>query len=286
MNKIEKFIDLDNILKSRSPKTYKYIPSFIIKKLKKIIHEDGINEFMTNNKEYSGQDYVRQILNYWQVKVKYAGIEKIPSNQKYVIASNHPLGGLDGIAILNLVYSFLGNAKAIVNDLLLYIENLRPVFTGVNVFGKLSKTQIKLIDDLYQSDNQVVVFPAGLVSRKVKGVIKDLEWKKSFLTKAIEYKRDIIPVYTDAHNSKFFYNFARFRKFFGIKFNLELIYLPDEMFKFVGKEIFFRFGEPISIEKIKQEKNINYWVDYIRSKSDELKEKRFEKIYNFEPTSS
>lgn len=279
-----KFIDLDKIIKENNPKIYRLMPRFFINRLKKIVYESEINKIINLYQDKDGQAFVKELLDYWGVNIKYCGLENIPPDKRYVIASNHPLGGLDGIAILNLVYAFMGDTKAIVNDLLLNIKNLRPVFTGVNVFGKFKKSQIIAVDELYESENQIVVFPAGMVSRKIKKEIKDLEWKKSFLTKAIKYNRDIIPVYADAYNSKYFYNFAKFRKNIGLKVNLELMYLPREMFKFDGKEIIFKFGEPIPISSFTKDKSLNYWVDYIRAKSEELKTKKFDKIHDFSPT--
>lgn len=266
-----KFLDVDKVLKTRSPKAYKLIPKFIIKGLKNLIKQDDMNGVVERNSDKHGQDFLKACINEFKINIKYSGLENLPKDKKYVFASNHPLGGLDGISILHLIHKYLGEDKAIVNDLLLNIENLKPVFAGVNVFGRFSKNQIKEIDELYASDKQVVVFPAGLVSRKIKREIKDLTWKKSFLTKAIEHKRDIVPVFADATNSKFFYNFANFRKFTRIKFNLELILLPREMFKFTGNTIVFHFGKPISYKDFTNKKSINEWVKYIRQKSDELK---------------
>ncbi len=276
----EKFLDIDKVLKSRSPKTYKFIPKFVIKWLKKLIRQDEMNDFIARSKNKHGQDFLQACIEEFDIKLKFSGLENLPKDKRFVFASNHPLGGLDGVSLLHVIYKYLGEDKAIVNDILLNIENLKPVFTGVNVFGKFSKKQIQELDDLYASDKQVVVFPAGLVSRKIKGEITDLKWKKSFLTKAISHKRDVVPVYTEAKNTKFFYNFARFRKFIGIKFNIELILLPGEMYKFKGHEMIFHFGKPISNSAFTKEKNINQWVDYIREKSDELK-KTEDKLIEF-----
>ncbi len=278
----KKYIDLDKVIQNSSPKAYKRTPKFLINWLKRIIHQREMNEHLQRNEGVNGQDFLKATIEFFDVRIKYAGIDKIPQGKKYVFASNHPLGGLDGIAILNLIYAYFGDVKAIVNDLLLYIENLKPVFTGVNVFGRFSKQQIKDMEDLYASDYQIVVFPAGLVSRKVKGKIRDLEWKKSFLVKSLQYKRDVAPVYTVGRNRNFFYNFAKFRKFIGIKFGLELIFLPKEMFKYRGKELIFKFGEPIPYEKLAQ-MDIKEAVKYVRQKSDELKNKEFENYINFVP---
>ncbi len=279
----KKYVELDKIIKEKSPELHKKLPRFAVRRLKKIVYEDEINNIMNLYHDDQGQEFVKSLLRHWDVTIKYCGLENIPQG-RYVFAANHPLGGLDGIAILNLVHAFFGESKAIVNELLLNVVNLQPVFVGVNVFGKFTRTQIQAIDDLYKSDNQVIMFPSGVVSRKIKKEVKDLEWKRSFLTKAIAYQRNIIPIYIDAKNTDFFYNFAKYRKKIGIKTNLELVYLPREMFKFKGKEIIFKFGEPIPIQKFTKDKSLNYWVDYVREKSDALKTTEFEKVHNFEPT--
>ncbi len=163
--------------------------------------------------------------------------------------------------------TLVGKTKAIVNDLLLSIEKFKPLFEGVNVYGKFTKEQIQILDELYRSDNQIVVFPSGMVSRKIKGKIQDLEWKKSFIKKAVQYKRDVIPVFIDGRNSNFFYRFANFRKFIGFKFNIELIFLPDEMFLYRNKTITIKLGKPIPYKTFDKSKPIKEWVKIVREKT-------------------
>ncbi len=257
-------LDVGGVLKDRSPKIYKAVPRFVIRWLEKIIHQDEMNAILTKANGIGGQEFLKIVIESIGVKIRFSGLENIPKDRKYVFASNHPLGGLDGVSILNVIHSYFGDVKAVVNDLLLYVKNLEPVFTGVNVFGRFTRKQIKILDDLYASAKHIVVFPAGLVSRKVKGKITDLEWKKSFLTKSIEIKRDVIPVYVSGTNTRFFYNFANFRKFLGLKFNLELVFLPREMFKYKGKEIIFHFGKPIPYMELAQNNNLTESVNYIK----------------------
>ncbi|HBK30605.1 MAG TPA: glycerol acyltransferase, partial [Porphyromonadaceae bacterium] len=150
----------------------------------------------------------------------------------FIFASNHPLGGLDGICLsAYLGEKYNGNIRYLVNDVLMHIRNLRTIFVPVNKYGAQAKESAKAIQEAYRSDNQIITFPAGLCSRKQNGKIKDLPWMKSFVLKAIEHQRDIIPVHFKGKNSAFFYNFSAIRKFVGVKFNIELVYLPDEMFK-------------------------------------------------------
>lgn len=270
---MDKLIDIDHVFKKHAPKTYKALPRFIIKFIKKIIHQDEINAFIEHAAGKKGYDFVKELIYYFDIKVKISGIENIDKNdKKLVFASNHPLGGFDGVCLIGVIHHFFGNVKAIVNDLLLNIDGLKPVFTGVNVFGKLNKNQIKEVDQLYSSDTNILVFPAGEVSRKKKGVVSDSSWQKSFLTKAIEYKRNIIPVFTDALNSKLFYFVSSFRRFWGIKANLELFLLPKELFRFRGKTITFYFGQPISVSNFNNKAFLNEYIKQIREKLYSLKQ--------------
>ncbi len=264
-------ISVKEVLKTKVPKVYKFLPKFVIRYLEKVLHQREINDFLKNNSDKHGTDFTEAVLNLFNTKIEYVGIEKVPKDKRYVFIANHPLGGLDGIAFIHLVNRIFGEAKAIVNDLLLYIKNLEPVFQGVNVFGKFSRSQNRAMEDLYRSHKHVIVFPSGLVSRKVKGKIQDLEWKKSFLQKAKQYARYIVPVYIEGRNSNFFYNFANFRKFIGMKFGLELIYLPDEMFNYRNKTIKFYFGAPYSYEFFDKSKTLKDWVDFLRKKVYSLK---------------
>lgn len=272
-DKIIKYLDIEKILKKRIPKGYKFIPGFLKKYLKRKIHQKEINKGMHKFGDSEGIEFIERGLEYLGVEVEIYGYENIPKDKKYVFTSNHPLGGVDGLAIILAITNYFGKSKAIINDILLNIKNLKPVLQGVNVYGKFSRQQIKELNQLFESENQVIVFPAGLVSRKIKGEIKDLPWKKNFLTKAIEYKKDIIPVFISGKNSNFFYNFANLRKFLGFKFNIELIHLPDEMFNYKGKSIKIIIGEPISYKYFDNSKSINEWVKFIREKTYHLKNK-------------
>lgn len=270
---MDKLIDIDHIFKKNAPRTYKALPRFIIKFIKKIIHQDEINAVIEHANGKQGYEFVKELINYFDIKVKISGVENIDKNDKSVVfASNHPLGGFDGICLIGVIHHFFGNVKAIVNELLLNIDGLKPVLTGVNVFGKFNKSQIREVDQLYASDCNILVFPAGEVSRKKKGVVSDSTWQKSFLTKAIEYKRNVVPVFTDALNSKLFYFVSSFRRFLGIKANLELFLLPKELFRFKGKTIIFYFGEPISVSNFNNKAFLNKYIEQIRKNVYSLKQ--------------
>jgi len=263
----QQYLDLESVLKKRLKGKYKFIPKFFVNYLKRKIHQEEMNDILKKHEDIEGLEFAKAVLDESNLTVKVEGIENIDKSKRYVLAANHPLGGLDGIALLYKMGTEIGETKAIVNDILLNLEKFRPMFEGVNVYGNFSKEQIRILDELYRSNKQIIVFPSGMVSRKIKGKITDLEWKKSFLKKSIQYKRDVIPVFVDGKNSKFFYRFANFRKFIGIKFNIELVLLPDEMFKFRNKTLTIKIGKPIPYETFDKSKPIKEWVKFVREET-------------------
>lgn len=259
-------IDIDGILKDKAPKYYKKIPKFLINYLKRTVHQDDINGILERNRDLEGVEFMRALVDKeFNLSLNIEGEENIPEEGRFVFASNHPLGGLDGIclsAVLGEKYN--GRIKYLVNDVLHYIEPLKPIFVPINKYGAQAKNSAKAINDAYASDNQIITFPAGLCSRKIKGEIIDLEWMKNFIVKAVEYKRDIVPVHFEAVNSNFFYNFANIRKSLGVKFNIELIYLPDEMFKNSNSEFRIIFGKPISWQVFDNSRTTKQWAQYVK----------------------
>lgn len=265
-------LDLDSILKKKASGVYKKTPRFVIDYLKRKIHIDELNEILTLYKDDFGVDFMTSVVRYFDLNLIVKGLDKIPTNEKYVFVSNHPLGGLDGICLSAIIGErFEHKVKYLVNDLLYYIKNLQPIFIPVNKHGNQSKNKAQALNEAYLSDNQIITFPAGLCSRKQKGRIDDLEWKKSFIQKAIESKRDIVPIHFEAQNSNFFYKFANIRKFLGIKFNVEMILLPDEMFKNKHKNFTITFGDPISWKNFDNSKNAQAWADQVKQISYSLK---------------
>ena len=193
-----------------------------------------------------GVAFMQELIGYFDLHLVLENESNIPTEGRYIFASNHPLGGLDGICLSAIIGKrFNGNIRYLVNDLLLYLTNLRSIFVPINKHGAQGKYNARLIEESYASDNQIITFPAGLCSRKQHGKVEDIEWKKSFIQKAVEYQRDVVPVFFDGKNSNFFYRIARLRKALGIRMNYEMIYLPDEMFKSKHKTFHIYFGRPI-----------------------------------------
>jgi len=259
----DRFIDVERIFRSKSPRMAKSIPGFVFRLLKRIIHQDELNDFIFNNKDKWGLDYVQAILEGFLVKTEVINPPVLDSNVKYLVVSNHPLGGMDGIALLHETGKLKKEVVFPVNDLLMNLPNLYELFIPVNKHGSNAEN-IRLFNETFASDMLILYFPAGLVSRKQSGIIKDVEWKKTFLTRAKASGRHIVPVFISGRNSEFFYNLANLRKKLGIKANIEMLFLVDEMYKFKNKVIPITFGKPIPIDVFDKSKTDQQWASLLR----------------------
>jgi putative hemolysin len=260
-----KKLDIDAVLKSKAKKHYNKIPKVAINYLKRKVHQDELNYIIETYRNEYGSDFMKACVDYFNLTLHIKGEENIPETGKFVFASNHPLGGLDGIclaAILGEKYN--KKIKYLVNDILLNIENLETIFVPVNKHGWQAKDSVKAMNDAYESDNQIITFPAGLCSRKQNGQIKDLQWAKSFVVKAKTYKRDIIPVHFEGRNSNFFYNLSNLRMKLGVKLNVEMLYLSDEMMKKKNAEFTITFGKPIPWQSLDNSKKPLEWAQNIK----------------------
>jgi len=261
----EKLVDVEKVIPKKKPKLLKLLPGFIIRYIKRTIHQDELNQAVKRNENRFGHDFVDAAMEEFGAKTAIIGIENIPTQGGVIMAANHPLGGLDGIAFMDVVGNRRKDIKFFVNDILLELKNFAPIFVPVNKHGKNSADYTKKFEEIYSSSECLLIFPAGLVSRREEGhVVKDLVWKKSFITKAVQYQKNVIPVYIGGHNSKFFYNLAYWRKKIGIKANIEMLFLPDEMFKQKGQTIRVHFSkafDPAILDKSKTHKG---WTDFIK----------------------
>lgn len=269
----EKFIDIKKLIASKSPKLAKWLPGFIIRYLKRILHEDEINDFLVKHKDDKNEVFCDHVMEYFNIEVVVDGIEKIPTSGKVILAMNHPLGGMDAIALVSALKNRRSDLKYIVNDLLMNLDNLSDLFVGVNKHGKNEKSTRQQIMDLFASDKMVCIFPAGLVSRRTKGQIRDLHWKKTFVTYARKYDHIVIPVHIEGELSNFFYNLSNIRSKVGIKANIEMLYLADELFQQRDKKITFTVGEPIQGSSFDESKSENDWAQCVKDKVYELENK-------------
>lgn len=260
----ERTIDVEKVFREKSPSVARLLPGFVFSYLRRIIHESEINEFLYTNRDKVGLEFVDALLDSFQVTVKVEGAENLKKDGRYIVASNHPLGGLDGVALMQAAGRIREDIVFPVNDILMFLPNLQPLFIPINKHGSNAQN-LKIIQDTFAADKLVLFFPAGLVSRKVNGQITDLEWKKTFISRATKFKRDIVPTFIDGTNSSFFYRLANIRKNLGIKANIEMLYLPNEMFKQRNKTLNIRFGKPISHETFDTKKgNYNQWADRVK----------------------
>lgn len=265
-----KLIDLEKVISSKNPRLLKRIPSFVLRYLKRIIHVDQLNDFIYQHRHHMGFDFVDDVISGFKVDVEVFGLENIPKTGKQFLVSNHPLGGLDGIALIWAAKKVRADLKFPVNDLLMNIPQLKPLLIPINKHGK-NTDNIRILEENFAAEQLILYFPAGLVSRKQGGVIKDLEWKNTVINKARQHQRDIIPVYVEARNSNFFYNLAWWRKKLKIKANIEMLFLPDELYKFIGNSIKIYIGEPISYEYFDKSKKPAEWAEYLKNWVYQLK---------------
>ncbi|HNW89189.1 MAG TPA: 1-acyl-sn-glycerol-3-phosphate acyltransferase [Bacteroidales bacterium] len=259
-----KFIEIEKVIAHKNPRLLKLLPGFVIRYIKRILHQDEINDFIGRNGHLYGLDFVERIVIEYIKQLNVNGIENITSDKRILIASNHPLGGLDGVALMHVAGKIRPDILFPVNDILMNLENIRCLFIPINKHGSNSQN-LKIINDTFASDASVLYFPAGLCSRKQKhGIIEDLEWKKTFISYARKYQRDVIPAFIDGRNSNFFYNLARFRKMLDVRQNIEMFYLVDEVYKQKNKTINITFGKPIPFETFDKRHTDQQWAQKIK----------------------
>lgn len=259
-------IDVDKVLENKAPRIKRYIPRFVIKWLRGLIHEDVLNCAIDNYGDQSPLEFIRGAFKILDIRYKVEGFENIDPNGRYIFASNHPFGGMDGLMLSELISGHLGDVRFIGNDILMVVEPLRPLIIPVNKHGRQSRESAETFNAAFNSDIPLLTFPAGLCSRRIKGKITDLEWKSNFVKKSIASERDIVPVHCEGRLSNFFYNLSNTRKRLGVKANLEMLYLVDEMFKQAGNNFNIRFGKPISYKLLK-EMPLRDAVEYVRKAS-------------------
>ena len=258
-------INIREVFAAKNPRLAKLLPDFVYSYLKRIIHIDFLNDFLQRNGHLTGIPFINKVVEEFNVKEHIHGAENIPNAGKFIFASNHPMGGFDGMLLLRNVDRYSGSPMFLTNDILMNITNLSPMFVPVNKHGEHSREAAKLLDETYRSAKQILIFPSGFASRRIKGEIVDLEWKKHFILKAVQHKRDVIPVFISGRNSNRFYLTANFRKFFRIKWNLEMFFLPDETMRHRNTDIHIYFGKPLPYTMFDRTKTQNEWADFVKN---------------------
>ncbi len=261
----ERLINVEKAIQDKNPKLLKWMPGFLLNYIKKILHEDDLNDLFYRTKDASTKEFIEIGMKEMGPIVTYSGIENLPKEGGVYITANHPLGGLDGAALIQVCLNVRSDLKFFVNDVLMQVKTMKDIFVPVNKLGKNDKKNREAFEQVYNSDNCLIIFPAGMVSRRQKGKqIKDLRWKKSIIQKSIEYNKPIVPVHIEAYNSKKFYNLSYWRKKIGIKANLEMFFLADEMYKQNNKSIHITFGKPLPASTFTKDKKPEVWVQWLK----------------------
>ncbi len=258
-------IDIDAILAAKAGKKARFVPRFLVSYLKKIVHQDEVNEFLRINHDKRDLAFIDEFMKYFNNSFDIKGLENLPDDGRFTFVSNHPLGAQDGLGLAYILgRKYEGRIKLLVNDLLMNIPHISSFWVPINKTGKQARNFPQQVNAAFESDNNIVMFPAGICSRKRGGVIRDLEWKKTFITKSIQTHRDIIPIHFEGQNSEFFYRLANINKMLGLKFNIAMLYLSDEMFKNRNKTFKVTIGEPIPWQTFDNSKKPAEWAQYVK----------------------
>lgn len=271
---IEKTIDIEKILQSKMGKKARFVPAFAVRWLKRIVHEDEVNAFLWESRNLTGTEWLKACVRYLDMTLHIEGRENLPDKDDgklYTFVSNHPLGGEDGVALGAIIGEhYDGRFRYLVNDLLLNLPGLRPVSIGINKTGRQSRDFPRMVEAGFQSDNHMLMFPAGLNSRKKNGVIHDLPWKKTFISKSVEYHRDVVPIYFSGRNSERFYRIANWQKKLHLKVNIAMLFLVDEMYRNVHKTFTIKIGKPIPWQTFDKSRTPVQWAQWVEDKVYEL----------------
>lgn len=264
----ERTIDIDAILQSKMGNKARRVPRFIVNWLKRIVHQDEVNSFLWNAKDLQGTPWLQAGIDFLDNKIVVKGMENLPDDsdgKRYTFVSNHPLGGIDGIAIGSIIGKrYNDNFRYLVNDLLMNLPGLAPLCIPINKTGKQSRDFPAMVEAGFASDHHMAMFPAGLCSRKIKGEIHDLPWTKTFISKSVQTQRDVVPIHFSGQNSEKFYRIANICKALRLKFNFAMLFLADEMFKNRGKTFEVTIGKPIPWQTFDKSRKPKEWAQYVQ----------------------
>ena len=264
----EKTLDIEKILRSKMGDKAKRVPRFVVKWLEHISHQDEINQFIWKARDLTGSDWLEAVLKELNCKVEVEGLENLPSKDDprlYTFVSNHPLGGIDGVAIGSVIGKHYDDRfRYLVNDLLMNLPGLAPLCIPINTTSKRSRSFPQIIEEGFKGDYHIMMFPAGLCSRRQNGVIRDLPWRKTFITKSVEGHRDVVPIYFEGRNSDFFYRLSNFSDKYVKKVNVAMLFLADEMFKNCGKTFRMKIGKPIPWQTFDKSKMPMEWAEFVK----------------------
>ena len=260
-------IDIGAVLAEKAPRLARWVPGFVLRWLRRTIHEPEINYILEHYWNLPPQEFIRACFREWQVTYSVEGLENLDPKGRYLFASNHPFGGMDGMMLADELVGYFGDARVIVNDLLMHVEPLRPLWIPVNKHGSQCGEYLRRFDEAFASDCPILTFPAGLCSRRRQGVVSDLPWRSNFVKRAAASGRRIVPVFVEGELSDFFYRLSNFRTKIGIRFNIEMLYLPDEMFSQKGKHFRILVGDPIPVAELQRYGGLRDQAEFVRKKA-------------------
>ncbi|WP_315366585.1 1-acyl-sn-glycerol-3-phosphate acyltransferase [Prevotella koreensis] len=270
----EKTIDVGEILRSKMGAKARFVPSPLVSWLKRIAHQDEVNKFLWDNRELVGTPWLEECVRYLDMTLEVEGEENLPpkdDGKLYTFVSNHPLGGIDGVALGSIIgRKYDDKFRYLVNDLLMNLPGLAPLCIPINKTGNQSRNFPSMVEAGFKSDNHMLMFPAGLCSRRKKGIVRDLTWKKTFISKSVEYHRDVVPIHFGGQNSDFFYRLANFSDSYLKKVNVAMLFLVDEMYKNVHKKFRVKFGKPIPWQTFDKSKSPMEWAKFVYDRVYEL----------------
>ena len=270
----EKTIDIDRLLLSKMGTKAKFVPSPLVSWLKHIIHQDRVNAYLWESRHLSGTDWLEECVRYLDMTLDVVGMENLPAKDDgrlYTFVSNHPLGGADGVALGAIIgRHYDGRFRYLVNDLLMNLPGLAPVCIPINKTGGQSRGFPAMVESGFRSDNHMLMFPAGICSRRRGGEIRDVAWKKTFVTKSVEYRRDVVPIHFGGQNSDFFYRLANISDRYVKKVNIAMLFLVDEMYKNVHKTFRVAIGKPIPWQTFDRSRTPAEWAQYVQDRVYEL----------------
>jgi len=270
----EKTIDVGEILRSKMGAKARFVPSPLVSWLKRIAHQDEVNKFLWDNRELVGTPWLEECVRYLDMTLEIEGEENLPpkdDGKLYTFVSNHPLGGIDGVALGSIIgRKYDDKFRYLVNDLLMNLPGLAPLCIPINKTGNQSRNFPAMVEAGFKSDNHMLMFPAGLCSRRKRGVVRDFTWKKTFISKSVEYHRDVVPIHFGGQNSDFFYRLANFSDSYLKKVNVAMLFLVDEMYKNVHKKFRVKFGKPIPWQTFDKSKSPMEWAKFVYDRVYEL----------------
>ncbi|HCC87580.1 MAG TPA: glycerol acyltransferase [Prevotella sp.] len=267
---IVKTIDLEGILRSKMGDKARYVPRFLVAWLRRLIHEDEVNAFLDEHRGQEGTEWLEECVKYLDMRLTIEGKENLPDKsdgKRYIFVSNHPLGGQDGVCLGSIIgRHYDGRFRYLVNDLLMFLPGLRPVCVGINKTGRNGASFADAVESAFNSDNHIIMFPAGLNSRIIDGHVHDIPWKKTFVSKSVQYHRDVVPIYFSGHNSSRFYRIARWQERLGIKVNIAMLFLVDEMYRNRHKPFRVVIGKPIPWQTFDKSRKPKEWAAWVEEK--------------------